>query len=43
MGVRYEDYEYERKGVADIYVICEPLAGFREFFVTENHCAKQWA
>lgn len=27
----------------DIYVICEPLAGVREFFVTENHDAKQWA
>ena len=42
-GIHYEDYEYQRKGVADIYVICEPLAGFREFFVTQNHCAKQWA
>jgi hypothetical protein len=41
-GVKYEDYEYVRNSAADIYVICEPLAGKREFFVTHNHCAKQW-
>jgi transposase len=42
-GVIHQDYEYERKGVADIYVISEPLAGKREMFVTENHTAHQWA
>jgi len=42
-GTIYEDYEYIRNGVTDIYVICEPLAGKREFFVTPNHCAHQWA
>jgi hypothetical protein len=42
-GVVYEDYEYVRNGVADIYMVCEPLAGKRAIFVTENHCAKQWA
>lgn len=42
-GVVYEDYEYVRNGVADIYMVCEPLAGKREIFVTDNHCAKQWA
>jgi transposase len=42
-GVIYQDYEYVRNGVADIYMVCEPLAGKREIFVTENHCAKQWA
>lgn len=42
-GVIHQDYEYERKGVADIYVISEPLAGKREMFVTENHTARQWA
>lgn len=42
-GVKHEDFEYVRNGVADIYVVCEPLAGFREFFVTPNHTAKQWA
>lgn len=24
-------------------MVCEPLAGKREIFVTGNHCAKQWA
>lgn len=42
-GVIHQDYEYERKGVADIYVVCEPLAGKRTLFVTENHKAHQWA
>jgi hypothetical protein len=42
-GVQHEDYEYVRKGAVDIYVISEPLAGKREFFVTETHTAKQWA
>ena len=42
-GVKHQDYEYERQGVADIYVVCEPLAGKRELFVTENHTAHQWA
>jgi hypothetical protein len=31
-GVQYEDYEYVCKGAVDIYVVCEPLAGKREFF-----------
>lgn len=42
-GVIHQDYEYQRKGVADIYMVCEPLAGTRELFVTENHKAHQWA
>lgn len=42
-GVMHQDYEYKRNGVADIYVVCEPLAGKRELFVTENHTAHQWA
>ena len=42
-GVLHHDYEYKRNGVADIYVVCEPLAGKRELFVTENHTAHQWA
>ena len=24
-GIRYEDFEYKRAGVADIYLVCEPL------------------
>jgi hypothetical protein len=42
-GVRYEDYEYKREGVVDLYVVCEPLAGEREIFVRENHNRINWA
>jgi hypothetical protein len=36
-GVIYEDFEYRREGVADLYLACEPLQGKREIFVRENH------
>ena len=42
-GVRYQDYEYKREGVVDLYMICEPLAGRREIFVRENHNRLNWA
>jgi hypothetical protein len=42
-GVRYTDYEYRREGVADLYMICEPLAGHREILVKENHNRLNWA
>lgn len=42
-GVRYEDYEYKREGVVDLYLICEPLRGEREIFVRENHNRFNWA
>lgn len=42
-GVRYEDYEYKREGVVDLYLVCEPLAGQREIFVRENHNRFNWA
>lgn len=42
-GVEYEDYEYKREGVADIYMVCEPLRGQREIFVKENHNRMSWA
>ncbi len=31
-GVGYEDYQYRREGVVDLYVVCEPLAGRRARF-----------
>jgi hypothetical protein len=31
-----EDYEYERRGVANVFLFCEPLTGWREFQVTER-------
>lgn len=42
-GVRYEDYEYRREGVVELYLLCEPLAGEREIFVRENHNRLNWA
>lgn len=42
-GDKYEDYEYERAGSADIFMITEPLGGRREVFVEENHTGDTWA
>jgi transposase len=42
-GVRYEDYEYKREGVVDLYLVCEPLVGHREIFVKDNHNRLNWA
>lgn len=36
-GVFYQDYEYKREGVADLYMITEALAGKREVLVKDNH------
>ena len=40
--VRY-DYEYERKGTANIFMVCEPLKGFRQVTVTERRTRMDWA
>ena len=37
------DYEYVRKGVANIFMIFEPLAGRREVEVTDRRTKKDWA
>ncbi len=42
-GVVYHDFEYKREGVADLYMVCEPLAGKRRVFVKENHNRLNWA
>ena len=42
-GVRYQDYEYKREGVVDLYMVCEPLLGQREIFVKDNHNRLNWA
>lgn len=41
--VRRYDYEYERRGVADVFVFTEPLAGWRFASVTERRTAIDWA
>lgn len=42
-GVQYQDFEYKREGVADLYLVCEPLQGRREIFVKENPNRLKWA
>lgn len=42
-GVRYEDYEYERNGVATLYMATEPLGGWREVTVEEGQDRLTWA
>jgi hypothetical protein len=36
-GVEHYDYEYQRHGVADLCMICEPLSGRREVLIRERH------
>lgn len=45
--VRRYDYEYKRNGTANLFVMCQPLAGWREVKVTDQrqkvdfaHCMK---
>jgi DDE superfamily endonuclease len=37
------DYEYERKGTANLFVVCEPLRGWRHVSVTERRTKIDWA
>jgi hypothetical protein len=37
------DYEYVRNGVANIFVVSEPLRGTREFTVTDHRTKADWA
>lgn len=37
------DYEYERNGTANIFMFCEPLAGWRQTRVTERRTKADWA
>src|SRR6266576_3654098 len=38
-----EDYEYERKGVCNPFMCCEPLRGWRHVRVTARRTRKDWA
>lgn len=40
---RRVDYEYERAGVANIFMFAEPLSGWREPTVRENKTKVDWA
>ncbi len=37
------DYEYERRGTANLFMFCEPLKGKRRVLVTERRTAVDWA
>lgn len=37
------DYEYERKGTCNLFMMCEPLRGWRHVKVTERRTRKDWA
>ena len=41
--VAHYDYEYVRRGVANIFMISEPLAGQREAEVTDHRTKKDYA
>jgi hypothetical protein len=41
--VPYEDYAYERKGVCNQFMCCEPLRGWRHVRVTTRRTQKDWA
>ena len=38
-----QDYEYEREGVANLFIVSEPLAGWRHISLTERRTNKDWA
>jgi len=40
---RREDYEYERKGVANLFLVTEPLRGWRHVTVTDQRTALDFA
>jgi hypothetical protein len=37
------DYEYVRHGTTNLFLACEPLAGWRHVAVTEHRCRVDWA
>jgi hypothetical protein len=38
-----EDYEYVRQGVANLFLVCEPLRGWREVLVSDRRTRIDWA
>lgn len=42
-GETLYDYEYERKGVVQMYMLFEPLAGKRYVELRDSHNSKEWA
>ena len=40
---RREDYEYRRQGTCNLFLACEPLAGWRQVAVTERRTMQDFA
>jgi DDE superfamily endonuclease len=38
-----EDYEYVRQGVCNLFLVCEPLAGWRQVTVSDRRTRIDWA
>ena len=38
-----EDYEYVREGVCNLFLVCEPLAGWRQVMVSQRRTRIDWA
>ncbi len=38
-----EDYEDERHGVCQLFLVCEPLRGWRHLSVTQRRTKQDWA
>jgi hypothetical protein len=38
-----EDYEYVRQGVCNLFLVCEPLAGWRQVMVSDRRTRIDWA
>lgn len=41
-GKQYQDSEYIRKGVVELFVATQPLAGFRQLTVENDHKSATW-
>lgn len=42
-GITYQDYEYKREGVADMYMIVEALGGRRQVLIKDDHTSQTYA
>jgi hypothetical protein len=38
-----QDYEYQRQGVCNLFLVCEPLRGWRQVTVTARRTRIDWA
>ena len=38
-----QDYEYERRGVCNLFVVCQPLRGWRDVMVSARRTRIDWA